>query len=149
MAAKKKPSKSATSKRGRAKTDIVPTMLRMREDLRKRIEASARKNANSMNEEMVIRLEVSYIRDKIEARDTTIVELLTGQWLHSAELLRNFVLELQKRPRWHLSEDAKNELYDCLAFYIAREGLLGGSFGEYESYDDYRRRAKQKEVGEQ
>ncbi len=114
-------------------------MLRMREELRKRIEESAHRNANSMNEEMVMRIEVSYMRDKIEARDTTLVELLTGQWNCSAELLRNFVLELQKRPAWHLNESAKDELYDCLAFYIAQSGPFG-RLKEYENYNDYRAR---------
>ena len=41
-------------------TDIVPTMLRMREEMRKRLEREAKKNSRSLNAEMVGRLDQSF-----------------------------------------------------------------------------------------
>lgn len=138
MAAKKSESGS-TKKRGRAKSDVVPTMLRMRQDLRDRIEASARRNGNSMNEEMVMRLEVSYMRDQLEARDTILVELLTGNRGPTGDLLRDLVIELQKRPHWNLSKEDQAELINCVAFNVLRNGLREDLM-KYENFDDFLRR---------
>lgn len=133
MPAKKSKNKQDQPKRKRSKNEIVPTMLRMKEELRKKISESARKNANSMNEEMVKRLEVSYDRDEFEHRDTIIVETMTGHYAASADLLRNFVVELQRAQQmWRHSDEAKKRLIDCLSFYITR-----GDIYDYESYDEY------------
>jgi hypothetical protein len=45
-------------------TAIVPTMLRIREGLRKRLELEAKKNGRSLNAEMTERLERSYAADE-------------------------------------------------------------------------------------
>jgi hypothetical protein len=47
----------------RKKTDIVPLMVRLREDLRARIEAAAKGRERSLNSEIVARLEESFDRE--------------------------------------------------------------------------------------
>jgi len=65
----------------RKKTDIVPLMVRLREDLRARIEAAAKGRERSLNSEIVARLEQSFdregltrLRDQTEKALTSIVE---------------------------------------------------------------------------
>jgi hypothetical protein len=55
-------------------TAIVPTMLRMREEMRLRLEREAKKNVRSLNTEMVMRLEGSFGSE----RDSQIVKMLLG-----------------------------------------------------------------------
>ncbi len=86
-----------------------------------------------------MRLEVSYMRDQLEARDTILVELLTGNRGPTGELLRDLVVQLQKRPHWNLSKEDQAELINCVAFYVLRNGLRADLM-EYESFDDYLRR---------
>lgn len=60
---------------GRKRTATVNFTLRLREDLRRQIEASAKKEERSLNEEMVQRLEESFRRE-------TAAELMgKAQWL--------------------------------------------------------------------
>jgi hypothetical protein len=47
-------------------TATIATMLRMREELRRRIEREAKKNERSLNTEMVMRLERSFAKDDEE-----------------------------------------------------------------------------------
>jgi hypothetical protein len=49
----------------RKKTDIVPLMVRLREDLRARIEAAAKGRERSLNSEIVARLEESFDRESL------------------------------------------------------------------------------------
>ena len=42
----------------RKSTALIPNMIRMREELRKRLEQQAKKNDRSLNSEMVLRLEI-------------------------------------------------------------------------------------------
>jgi hypothetical protein len=56
----------------RKSTALVPNMIRMREELRKRLEQQAKKNDRSLNSEMVARLEKSFVQD----RDAMILDTL-------------------------------------------------------------------------
>jgi hypothetical protein len=56
----------------RKKTATVNFTLRLREDLRRRIETIAKKEKRSLNEEMVLRLEESFRR---ESDDKTLAEM--------------------------------------------------------------------------
>jgi hypothetical protein len=49
----------------RKATELVPTMLRIRESLRKKLERSAKSNDVSINQEISDRLELSFSRDDI------------------------------------------------------------------------------------
>jgi Arc-like DNA binding domain len=55
-------------------TAIVPTMLRMREEMRLRLEREAKKNVRSLNTEMVMRLEGSFSSE----RDSQILKMMLG-----------------------------------------------------------------------
>jgi hypothetical protein len=68
-------------------TEIVPTMLRIREELRRRLEREAKKRDHSLNAEMVERLEQSFVRDEKSLRDTAILDALIGN-RELIELLR-------------------------------------------------------------
>ena len=103
-------------------------MLRMREGLRKRLEGRAKKNGNSLNAEMVGRLEVSFLRDDMEARDTVLVELLTGNRAASGELLRAIVAEVQRRPFWDQSQSGIDDMAKRLDYYVRNPGFI--SFDE-------------------
>jgi hypothetical protein len=55
----------ATQETGVAKqTQMIPTMIRLREDFRNKLEASAKKSDVSVNQEIIGRLEASYDFDK-------------------------------------------------------------------------------------
>lgn len=86
-----------------------------------------------------MRLEVSYMRDQLEARDTILVELLTGNRGPTGDLLRDLVIELQKRPHWNLSKEDQAELINCVAFNVLRNGLREDLM-KYENFDDFLRR---------
>jgi len=65
----------------RKKTDIVPLMVRLRESLRARIEAAAKAQERSLNNEIIARLEESFdresltrIRDQADKALTSILE---------------------------------------------------------------------------
>jgi hypothetical protein len=60
--------KWAKSMPKRKKTDIVQFKLRLREELRKRLEAAATAKDTSLNSEMVHRLEQSFVRDTTRDR---------------------------------------------------------------------------------
>jgi uncharacterized protein (DUF1778 family) len=76
----------------RKKTDIVPLMLRLREDLRKRIEDAADIKETSLNGEIVQRLEASFeqeevgiLRDRVH-RSMQNLEEITRRILEMLEL---------------------------------------------------------------
>jgi hypothetical protein len=98
-------------------TEIVPTMLRMREDLRKRLEREAKKRDHSLNAEMVERLEASFVKDEKAERDAAIIDMFV--FPRSADdirgaLVRNMTIQLAKNPNWPYLKHAK-ELLDILS----------------------------------
>src|ERR1700733_12076269 len=81
-------------------TAIVPTMLRIREDLRKRLEREAKKKDHSLNAEMVERLEQSFIDDEQNQREIKIIGMMMESNDISMDLMKKIVLELWKRRSW-------------------------------------------------
>jgi hypothetical protein len=77
-------------------TEIVPTMLRIREDLRKRLEREAKKKDHSLNAEMVERLEQSFANEAQSMRDSAIIDLLVDR--DKSERWRPFLSLLVKNP---------------------------------------------------
>ena len=78
-------------------TEIVPTMLRIREDLRKRLEREAKKRDHSLNAEMVERLEQSFVDDAQNERDLAIIRIMMDSDDISIALMRKIVFQLWKR----------------------------------------------------
>jgi hypothetical protein len=102
-------------------TDIVPTMLRIREELRKRIEREAKKRDHSLNAEMVDRLERSFARDEKSRRDSAIIDMLVDHNHISSAVLRKIASELAKNPDWFRNkEDMKNMI----------EGMYFAAYGK-------------------
>jgi hypothetical protein len=93
-------------------TAIVPTMLRMREELRKRLEREAKKSGRSLNAEMVGRLELSFtIDEEARSRDSAIIDMLVNNDNVSSALLRQIALEMTKVSGAFRNEaDVKNFL---------------------------------------
>ena len=93
-------------------TAIVPTMLRMREELRKRLEREAKKNGRSLNAEMVGRLEQSFtIDEQARSRDSAMIDMLVNNDKVSSSVLRQIAFEMTKAPGAFRSEaDAKKFL---------------------------------------
>jgi hypothetical protein len=81
-------------------TAIVPTMLRIREDLRKRLEREAKKKDHSLNAEMVERLEQSFVDDAQNQRDLAIINMMMDSDGINIDLMRKIVFELWKRRSW-------------------------------------------------
>jgi hypothetical protein len=81
-------------------TEIVPTMLRIREDLRKRLEREAKKKDHSLNAEMVDRLEQSFVDDEQNQREIAIIRMMMESDDISVDLMRKIVRELWKRRSW-------------------------------------------------
>jgi hypothetical protein len=80
-------------------TAIVPTMLRMRGELRRRIEREAKKNGRSLNAEMVERLEQSFAMSEQSLRDSAIIDMLVDNNDVSSTLLRQIAHQLvAKKP---------------------------------------------------
>jgi hypothetical protein len=74
----------------RKKTDIVPLMVRLREDLRARIEAAAKGRERSLNSEIVARLEQSFDREgltRLRDRIDKSLESILAQNQRSEKLL--------------------------------------------------------------
>jgi hypothetical protein len=116
----------------RKATELVPTMLRIREGLRKKLERAANANDWSMNMEINQRLEVSFIREDQEARDSAIVDMLAGPSHYSQQLLREIVWQLQKRPDWASSPSERREMLKRVTHYIENVG----SNPLYPDFDD-------------
>jgi hypothetical protein len=81
-------------------TAIVPTMLRMREDLRKRLDREAKKREHSLNAEMVERLEQSFVDDEQNKREVAIIRMMTESDGITVDLMKKIVRELWKRRSW-------------------------------------------------
>jgi hypothetical protein len=95
-------------------TEIVPTMLRIREDLRKRLEREAKKKDHSLNAEMVERLEQSFVDDAQALRDSAILDMMVMNNDPHGALLRNMAKQLARNPNWpHLK--AAKELLEILS----------------------------------
>jgi hypothetical protein len=86
-------------------TAKVATMLRMREELRNRLDRESKKNDRSMNSEMVARLEGSF-QDQGQ-RDSAIIDIFLGSNAASSEVLRRMAIELAQKPDWSNSEADK------------------------------------------
>jgi hypothetical protein len=99
-------------------TAIVPTMLRMREDLRQRLEREAKKRDHSLNAEMVHRLEQSFVVDEKSRRDGEIIDMLVRNKDVSSQLLRDIYDGIAKHPDWDRDEAARKDLLSWLAFAI-------------------------------
>ena len=85
-------------------TEIVPTMLRIREDLRKRLEREAKKRDHSLNAEMVERLEASFVKDAKELRDSAIVDMMVDNDSWKGNAVRILAAEIASL---HVSESAR------------------------------------------
>jgi hypothetical protein len=81
-------------------TAIVPTMLRIREDLRKRLEREAKKRDHSLNAEMVERLEQSFVDDEQNRREVAIIRMMMESDDITVDLMKKIVRELWKRRSW-------------------------------------------------
>lgn len=95
-------------------TAIVPTMLRIREDLRKRLEREAKKRDHSLNAEMAERLEKSFAA----TRDSAIIDMLVRNDDVSSKLLRDIADEIAKHPDWSDSEADREDLLRWLSVVI-------------------------------
>jgi hypothetical protein len=69
----------------RKKTEIVGLKLRLRESLRRRIEAAARAQERSLNNEVIARLEESFLKDRShEEREEVIASMRRNEEVLSA-----------------------------------------------------------------
>jgi hypothetical protein len=103
-------------------TAIVPTMLRMREELRKRIEREAKKNKRSLNSEMVARLEGSFAKDDAELSASKVLNAVlehsdgSGKWIDAvAKIWENSRKRIAERPA--IDDDEQNKLGDRLPLF--------------------------------
>jgi hypothetical protein len=89
--------------------DIVPIMLRIREDLRKRLEREAKKRPRpSLNAEIADRLEQSFVHSAQGTRDSDIIEMLIKNEKVSGQILRDIADEIAKHPEWASFEGRKD-----------------------------------------
>ncbi|MGZ5261963.1 MAG: Arc family DNA-binding protein, partial [Burkholderiales bacterium] len=87
------------------------TMLRMREELRKRLEREAKKSGRSLNAEMVGRLEQSFTVDRNSSIIDAIIDMLVDDDNVSGAVLRQIALQMTKVPgAFHNEADIKNFL---------------------------------------
>jgi hypothetical protein len=102
----------------RKPTDLVPTMLRMEESLRKRLERAAKKNRQSLNSEMVERLALSLeppaALAPVRQRDDLAAVLLGSD--DAADLLQRlaFAIRTMKGP-WPERQDERRQLAATLS----------------------------------
>jgi hypothetical protein len=95
-------------------TEIVPTMLRIREDLRKRLEREAKKRDHSLNAEMAERLEQSFVDSADSERDLRIINMMMDSNDISVDLIRKIVFELWKRRMGDREFNIKKEEMDLM-----------------------------------
>ena len=126
-------------------TAIVPTMLRMREDLRKRLEREAKKKDHSLNAEMVERLEQSFVDDAQNQRELAIIKMMMESDGISIDLMRNIVRELWKRRSWADADiDPKDNEIGLNFLEYAKEKRPAPPLFEPESEDPTTLRKKSK-----
>src|SRR5215469_12704337 len=80
----------------RKKTDIVPLMLRLREELRGRLESAAKNQERSLNSEIVARLEESFRRTELASLTENVRELSSfREWVSEplSELFEMLLVE--------------------------------------------------------
>jgi hypothetical protein len=99
-------------------SEIVPTMLRIREGLRRRLARAAEFNEVSVNQEIADRLEISFVRDVREERDSAIVDLLVGNANYDAEILRKILREFQTHPNWWQQPGGTEDMAQRVAHYV-------------------------------
>jgi hypothetical protein len=118
-------------------TAIVPTMLRMREELRRRIEREAKKNGRSLNAEMVERLEQSFAMSEQSLRDSAIIDMLVDNNDVSSTLLRQIARELvAKKPSAFRDEAEIKAFMSGMNFAaIAKEMEERARAGEIRDHD--------------
>jgi hypothetical protein len=97
----------------RKPTDLIPTMLRMEESLRKRLDRAAKKNRQSLNSEMVERLALSLgppvAPAPIRQRDELVTVLLGSS--EAADLLQRLAFAIQTmRGEWPADQQARRQL---------------------------------------
>jgi len=108
-------------------TAIVPTMLRIREDLRKRLEREAKKKDHSLNAEMVERLEQSFVDDEQNEREVAIIRMMMDSPDISVDLMKKIVRELWKRRSWaDVDTDPKDEEVELNFLEYAKEKSPAG-----------------------
>jgi hypothetical protein len=108
----------------RKPTDLVPTMLRMEESLRKRLERAAKKNRQSLNSEMVERLALSMeppvSAAPVRQRDELVTALLGSD--EAADLLQRLAFVLQTmRGEWPQTQAERRQLASELSAEIFAE----------------------------
>jgi hypothetical protein len=108
-------------------TAIVPTMLRIREDLRKRLEREAKKKDHSLNAEMASRLEQSFVDDEQNQREVKIIRMMMDSPDISVDLMKKIVRELWSRRSWaDVDSDPKdNEVGLHFLEYAKEKGPAG------------------------
>jgi hypothetical protein len=116
-------------------TAIVPTMLRMREDLRKRLEREAKKRDHSLNAEMVERLEQSFVDDAQNERDLAIIRIMMDSDDISIALMRKIVFQLWKRRMGEGEFNIKKEEVE-LNRLLSAKGKLSDDSLPREPWDD-------------
>jgi hypothetical protein len=86
-------------------TATIATMLRMREELRRRIEREAKNNERSLNSEMVARLEASFAKDDAELTASKVLNAVlehsdgSRKWVGAvAKLWENSRQQIEERP---------------------------------------------------
>jgi hypothetical protein len=102
----------------RKATELVPTMLRIRESLRKKLERSAKSNDISINQEISDRLELSFSRDDIltEIR-TNLADLKRAMEEMQVQQFEKFREQMLQEMR----DDAEQSMADSMEDYW-REG---------------------------
>jgi hypothetical protein len=98
-------------------------MLRIREDLRKRLEREAKKRDHSLNAEMVERLEQSFVDDEQNERDLTIIGMMMNSDDIGIGLMRKIVLQLWKRRMGEGEFNIKKEEVELNRLLSAKEKI--------------------------
>jgi hypothetical protein len=114
---------------GRKHTDIVPLTLRLREDLRRRLESDAKRRNDSINNAVIERLEASFAEDT----QFGLVEALTGGG-DSAQLLkliaRALLMQSIAGGNWKGAPESAQAVKDAIGFIV--DAVAGLPFREAE-----------------
>ena len=111
----------------RKSTALVPSMIRMREELRKRLEQQAKKNNRSLNSEMILRLEQSFVDVLKGKRDGYLLDMLLSRFTKDPDLandtearLRDASIHMQQLRQWMDSKFTAAEV-EAAAKDVAKE----------------------------
>lgn len=96
----------------RKPTDIVPLMLRLREDLRRRLDNDARRNHRSLNAEVLARLEASYAKENLgKVIKQTADTVARSAHVKLAALIEETTLRLEEGlSQWRLQDEKWEQL---------------------------------------